>query len=328
MNKIMYFLRMRSVVLIIVLLALIAVGLCVKSSFLSILITMITYCIYALAYDLLLGYANQPSLGQSLFFGLGAYGMVLPIIYWHFGFWGSLGVALVVGAAGGLLVGFVAVRLTEAYHVIFTAVIASVMLLLANNYTPITGGSGGLSFQVAPFFSGWIKLTVYSIAANYFLVLAFGVAVFLLLTRLVSSPLGKVWVAIRENEQRVVSLGYNVYWYKLAAFVAASMLTALAGALYVISLRYVSADCFDFQWSVLPFVWVLIGGIGTLIGPIIGVVLFTLFQFYVSDWWSHYLILFGVLILVILRWAPQGIMGYYENIRTNKILKGGGEHAS
>ncbi len=127
---------------------------------------------------------------------------------------------------------------------------------------------------------------------------------------LVNSPLGKVWVAIRENELRTAFLGYNVFYYKLAAFVLAGTLTALSGALYAVRLRYASAEFFAFHWSVLPFVWLLLGGIGTLTGPVLGVVLFTVFQFYISAWWTHYLILFGVLIVVMLRWAPKGIMGY------------------
>jgi branched-chain amino acid transport system permease protein len=101
-----------------------------------------------------------------------------------------------------------------------------------------------------------------------------------------------------------------VYGYKLAAFVLAGTLTALSGALYAVRLRYASAEFFGFEWSVLPFVWGVLGGLRTLPGPILGVVLFTVFQYYVSAWWTHYLILFGVLILVILRWLPQGVVGH------------------
>lgn len=311
---------------ILALAALVLAGLFSEPSFLSLLIIMIIYSIYAVSYDLLLGYANQPSLGHSLFFGLGAYGMVLTVTHWNMGFWGALVMALLVGAVGGLVVGILAVRVTEAYHVILTALIASVVFLLAKNMTPLTGGSGGLSFSVPPVFIGSLKLSVYDPATNFFLVLVFGLAVYLLLRRLVVTPLGRIWVGIRENENRMLSLGYNVYYYKLAAFVTASMLTALAGALYAVRLRYVSAEFFDFMWSVLPFIWIILGGIGTLTGPIIGVVLFTLFQIYVSDWWTHYLILFGVLVLAVLRWAPKGVMGYVNQWANSRNAKVGGKH--
>jgi len=146
--------------------------------------------------------------------------------------------------------------------------------------------------------------------------LAFAFAVYLVLERLVHAPLGRIWVAIRENEVQTSFLQYNVFYYKLAAFVLAGALTALSGALYAVRLRYTSAEFFAFHWCILPFVWGVLGGFGTLIGPIVGMALFTLFQFYVSAWWTHYLILFGGLIIIMLRWAPKGIIGYINEWRT------------
>ena len=81
------------------------------------------------------------------------------------------------------------------------------------------------------------------------------------------------------------------------------------------------------MWSVLPFIWVIVGGIGTLVGPVIGVAIFTLFQTYVSHWWTHYLILFGVLILVVLRWGPKGVMGYVNEWLNTRNTRMGGKHA-
>jgi len=273
---------------------------------------MLIYSIFAMAYDVLLGYANQPSLGQSLFFGIGAYGIVLGILRLRLGFWEALGLALAAGAVAALLVGLLAVRVSDAYHVIFTALIASVGYLLAKNTPTLTGGSGGIPAEIPAVRVGPWSWSVYEPLVNYFLILGFGFLVYLALYRVVNSPLGWVWIAIRENEARVAFLGYRVYWYKLAAFVLAGTLTALAGALYAIRLRYASAEFFSFNWSLLPFIWVVLGGLGTLVGPVLGVLLFTSFQFYVSTWWTHYLILFGVLVIVMLRWIPRGVVGYAQ----------------
>jgi branched-chain amino acid transport system permease protein len=117
-------------------------------------------------------------------------------------------------------------------------------------------------------------------------------------------------MSIRENEKRVQFLGYNVWSYKLTAFVISGMVAALSGGLYALTLRYGSADYFSFHWSIMPIVWCLIGGLGTLAGPWIGVVIMSLFQYYVSSWWTYYLILFGIIILVILRISRKGILGY------------------
>lgn len=276
----------------------------------SLLMVMMVYAIFAMAYGVLLGHANQPSLGQSIFFGIGAYGFILPALRLGVGFWGSLAIALVAGAVAALLVGALAVRVSEAYHVIFTALLASVAHLVAKNATPLTGGSGGLPVDVPPVPLGPWTVTVYDPMTNYMLLLVAAALVYLGLERIVQAPLGRVWVAIRENESRTAFLGYSVYGYKLAAFVLAGALTALSGALYAVRLRYASAEFFGFEWSVLPFVWGVLGGLRTLPGPILGVVLFTVFQYYVSSWWTHYLILFGVLILIILRWLPHGVIGY------------------
>jgi branched-chain amino acid transport system permease protein len=286
------------------------VGVVAPTGVRSLLMVMMVYAIFALAYGVLLGHANQPSLGQSIFFGVGAYGFTLPVLRLGLGFWESLALALVAGAVSALLVGALAVRVSEAYHVIFTALLASVAHLVARNTTPLTGGSGGLPVDVPPIPLGPWTVTVYDPTTNYMLLLAAVALVYLGLARIVRAPLGRVWVAIRGNESRTAFLGYSVYGYKLAAFVLAGTLTALSGALYAVRLRYASAEFFGFEWSVLPFVWGVLGGLRTLPGPILGVVLFTVFQYYVSAWWTHYLILFGVLILVILRWLPQGVVGH------------------
>jgi branched-chain amino acid transport system permease protein len=292
--------------------ALILSGLAASQGVKSLLMIIMIYAIFAMSYDVLLGYANQPSLGQSLFYGLGAYGMILSIGKLGWPFWPALAVGLVLGLLAALLVGLIAVRLVEAYHVIFTAIIASVVYLMAKNMTPLTGGSGGLPTQIPPIPLGPVTLSVYDPTTNYFLILTFALAVYLVLAQVVRSPLGKVWLAIRENETRTSFLGYNVYFYKLGAFVLAGTMTALAGALYSIRLRYASAEFFAFDWSVLPFVWILLGGIGTLTGAILGVVVFTLFQYYVSQLWAHYLLVFGLLIIITLRWAPKGMVGLYR----------------
>jgi branched-chain amino acid transport system permease protein len=289
---------------------LVLLGFTVGPGLRSVLGLILVLSIFAVAYGVLLGFANQPSLGQSLFFGLGAYSVILPIVNFEWGFWQVVGLALGLGLVAALLVGAVAVRLTEAYHVIVTALFASVANLAANNFTPITGGEGGLSTQIPPVPLGPLSFSVYEPVQHYLLTLAFAAGSYLFFYVLVRSPVGTVWQAIRDNEARAVSAGYNVYAYKLLAFTIAGAFTALSGALYAVHLRYASSEFFGLSWSVIPFLWVLIGGIGTLAGPLVGVALFTIFQFYVSQLWTHYLILFGILMIVVLRWAPLGIVGY------------------
>lgn len=301
------------------------VGLAVPIGVRSILTLMAVYSIYAMAYGMVLGYADQPSLGHGLFFGLGAYAMILTIQGGDAGFWSGVGMAVLLGLAAGAAVGAVSVRLTDAFHVIITALFAAVAHLLSNAFTPLTGGSGGLTAQVPDVPLLFTSVSVYDSVTNFLVPLVFAVITYVAVSRLVRSPTGMVFLSVRENEGRAASLGYNVYAYKLLAFTVSAGLTALSGALYAVVLRYTSTEFFGFTWSVIPFVWVLIGGTGTLVGPIIGVIVLTVFQFYVSEWWTHYLIILGVLMLMLLRWGPRGVVGLVRARLESfdELLKGG-----
>lgn len=286
----------------------------------SLAVLIMILSIYAVSYGVLLGFVDLPSLGQSLFFGVGAYCAILPLAKAEWSLWAVLGTSLVVGLVLAFITGSVAVRLSEAYHVIVTALFGAVAQLAANNFTPITGGEGGLSARIPPLRIGSWELSVYDRIPSFLLYLGFAVLSFVVLYGLSRSPIGTVWKAIRDNQDRAESAGYNVYTYKLAAFTIVGMFTAFSGALYAVNLRYTSTEFLGIAWSVLPFLWVLVGGTGTLTGPVIGVSIYTIFQFYVSQLWTHYLIILGVVMIVVLRWAPQGVMGIIRPGSTRNLL--------
>ena len=281
----------------------------------SLVLDMMILFIFAMGYDLCLGYSAQCSLGHSLFFGVGAYGVILSVLHLNAGLWPALLIALALSFGFALFEGLIAVRLAEAYFVIMTAIFFSIFSLLALSMTWLTGGDDGLSVTIPPIHLGVASFSVYNPLVNYYLVLVFLVATYFLLRRIVHSPFGRVLLAIRENRERAGFLGYNVFRYKLAAFVLSAVVTGLSGALYAIRLRYGSADFFGFSWSIIPIVWALIGGMGTLIGPCLGVIILSLFRYYISAFWSQYLIIVGVLIIVILRLSPKGIVGYVKSKR-------------
>jgi len=276
----------------------------------SLVIQMMIFCIFAMGYDLSLGFTNQCSLGHSIFFGAGAYGTILSIMALKAGIVPSLLVGVAVGFVFAIILGLICVRLTEAYFVIVTAIIASVFHLLAMDMTWLTGGDDGLSITLPPIFLGFRSISFYKPITNYYFVLFFLALAYFVMNRILKAPLGKIFLSIRENERRAHFLGYNVFGYKLIAFVISGVFGALSGALYALTLRYASADYFSFYWSILPVVWCLVGGIGTLVGCWVGVILLSLFQYYVSAWFTHYLLIFGVLILIILRVSRKGLLGY------------------
>ncbi len=289
---------------------LLVLGLVLPSGARSLVVQVMVLCVFAMAYDICLGFTDQCSLGHSVFFGAGAYGVVLSLLWLKLGLIPALLAGLLAGLLLSVPLGIVSVRLSEAYFVIVTAIISAIFHLLAMDMTWLTGGDDGLSVSLPKLSLGMVDLSVYDPHTNYYLVFVSLLLSYLVLRRILDAPLGKVFVCIRENEKRALFLGYNVEWYKLAAFVISGTFSGLAGGLYAVTLRYASADYFSFYWSILPIVWCLIGGLGTLSGCWIGVLLMCLFQYYVSAWFTHYLLIFGVLILVVLRASRRGIIGY------------------
>lgn len=302
---------------IIFLLLLVLMGMVLPKGARSLVTHMMIFCILAMGYDVCFGLTNQCSLGHAVFFGGGAYGVVFSILHLKVGVLPSIFFSLGAGFILAVIVGLISVRLTEAYFVIITAIFFAVFHLLAMDLTWLTGGDDGLSLKLPSVSLGPVTLSLYHPMVNYYFVLTFLAISYLILNRMARSPMGKIFVSIRENEKRVQFLGYNVFRYKLMAFIVSGVFSALSGGLYALTLRYGSADFFSFHWSIMPIVWCLIGGLGTLAGPWIGVVIMSLFQYYVSAWWTYYLILFGIIILLILRISRKGILGYVISRRLN-----------
>lgn len=296
--------------MLIFLVLLLVMGMVLPKGARSLVMHMMIFCILAMGYNVCFGLTNQCSLGHAVFFGAGAYGVVLSMLHLKVGILPSLFFSLGVGFILALIMGLICVRLSEAYFVIITAIFFAVFHLFAMDLTWLTGGDDGLSLKLPPVSFGSINLSFYDPMVNYYFVLISLAISYLILNRMASSPMGKIFVSIRENEKRVQFLGYDVFRYKLMAFIVSGVFSALSGGLYAVTLRYASADFFSFHWSIMPIVWCLIGGLGTLAGPWIGVVIMSLFQYYVSVWWTYYLILFGIVILLVLRISRKGILGY------------------
>jgi branched-chain amino acid transport system permease protein len=295
---------------VIFLLLLAVMGMVLPKGARSLVTHIMIFCILAMGYDVCFGLTNQCSLGHAVFFGGGAYGVVFSLLHLKVSILPSLFFSLGAGFILAVIMGLISVRLSEAYFVIITAIFFAVFHLLAMDLTGLTGGDDGISLQLPSLSLGPVTLSLYHPMVNYYFVLIFLAVSYLILSRMARSPMGKIFVSIRENEKRVQFLGYNVFRYKLIAFIVSGVFSALSGGLYALTLRYGSADFFSFHWSIMPIVWCLIGGLGTLAGPWIGVVIMSLFQYYVSAWWTYYLILFGIIILLILRISRKGILGY------------------
>jgi ABC-type branched-chain amino acid transport system, permease component len=273
------------------------------------------WALFAMSFDLIFGYTGLLSFGQALFFGLGGYAVTIPVLKLGLGTGAGLLLSMAVPAAVAAFVGFFSVRLTGIHFVIITIIFALIGSTVGETWTSLTGGADGLVFMPPPLDLGVAKLDLMDIRTTYYLVLAVVALSYLFLRRMVRSPLGKVFVAIRENEERARLIGYDVRRYKLLAFVIAGGLSGLAGGLYSLSLKYASATFLHWSISGHAVVYTIVGGAGTLLGPVLGAVLIMSLEHYLVNLLQATDLVVGAVLVSTLLLAPKGIVGFLRGRR-------------
>jgi branched-chain amino acid transport system permease protein len=276
-----------------------------------ILLTQIfVFAILAMSYDLLLGFTGIVSFGHAMFFGIGAYSIgifmkrfeptMLHFIY-------AVIATILLTAIVSFIVGLLTLRLKSHFYAMLTMALAGLFLVLAEKWRTLTFGNDGFTFRVPEVF---IDRT------NFYLIcLAAMVATFMILKRFTNSPLGRVLQAIRENEQRIESLGYQVLHYKIAASVVSGVLAGIAGIFYAMSLRYVNTSVFAIDITLDALLMTIIGGVGTLVGAIIGAGLIEfahdgLTELAKEHWiFERWIIFFGIIYILVVIFFPLGIVG-------------------
>jgi branched-chain amino acid transport system permease protein len=270
-----------------------------------------TWALYAMGFNVCFGMAGMLSFGHAAFFAVGAYGATWSVLYLARDPWMALAAAIVAATALAALVGFFAVRVVSHSFVIITITFSLVLLLLAHSQKGITGGDDGLTFPpLAILGAGGPSLVTPLVA--YYAALAFMVVGYLALRQLWRSPLGLVFLALRENERRTMLIGYEVQHYKWLAFVLSSAVAGLAGGVYAITHAQVNAQLFDVTVSVDAVIWTLIGGAGSVAGPAIGAALVLAFTHMVSGWIVYTQIPVGILLVLIVLFFPRGVVGVWR----------------
>ncbi len=275
------------------------------------LVRIMVLAVYAMGYNLLLGYTGLLSLGHAMFFAAGIYGAGLGVQYLGVNSATGFGLGVLAGFGLSLAVGLVILRTSGVAFMIVTLMFAQAGYLLTLYFGDITRGDEGfvLGEGTRQFTLGPLHVDLLNPALRYNLALILFAFALLLCLAIVRSPLGRVLVAIRENEERSRMLGYNAYLYKLLSLTLSGTLSAAAGAAYAMLFAYVGSTFATIQYSIYALLWVLLGGVGTTIGPLIG----TLLMFYLvdlaSDYTSSYLIAVGVILILLVLWFPKGLLG-------------------
>ncbi|WP_346907453.1 branched-chain amino acid ABC transporter permease [uncultured Roseibium sp.] len=292
----------------------------VSSFWIDITAEILIWSLFAASVNLLFGYVGLLSFGQALYFGFGMYGVAIGISHFDLGFWPALAVGILAAVLIAVVTGALAVRLTWHYFAIITVVFSLIFYFLALTSKPITGGDDGMGFSLPPVFSfGEFELSLTDQTVQYFFILAVVALCFFLKHRLLKSPLGRALIAVRENDVRAELIGLNVYLLRLTAFVFAGFLAGTAGALFAFFGRYASASYMFYHVSGEGVVWTIVGGAGTLLGPVFGTGLLIILREQLSLYWEHYLLPVGVIVILTAIFAPNGLVGIYRAI-LNRIF--------
>ena len=273
------------------------------------IISMLILGIFAMSYDLLLGFTGILSFGHAMFFGTGGY-VVAILIGKNFDW--SLGWALVAVLALALLqsvvFGVLSLRVKGVYLAMVTLAFAEMfyILALAGDFRQYTGADDGLhGFPVPSYLSATDHRTRF-----YYLALIFFVVVFLAAKRLVESPTGRVMIATRDNENRATMIGYNTFWFKLISFVVAGVFAALAGALSALYNVSITPAVLGVTSTIDALAMTIIGGVGTLVGPIIGATIVQLLGYWLERWFGpSWTLVYGTIFMLIVIFLPFGIVG-------------------
>ena len=276
------------------------------------------------SYDLLLGYTGIVSFAHTMFFGIGGYGVGIAMAKLGSG-WGALalgiGAALAASLAVALAIGLLSLRVRAIFFAMITLAVAAFFQILASQLSAFTGGEDGLTFRLPEPLRD--RLTA------YYAVLGVALALFLVLLRVVNSPFGRVLLSIRENEFRSEALGYRIVTYRTVANCLAALGATVAGVLYAIWLRYTGPDTtLSFNIMIDILLMVVIGGMGTMYGAVIGATLFVVAQNYLQDLMKlasaatqgipllpnllhpdRWLLWLGVLFILCVYYFPTGIVG-------------------
>jgi len=265
----------------------------------------------AMSSDILIGYTGMVSFGHSAFFGLGMYGAaaallsVAPPNLWLALLYGLVGAGLVA-----VFVAFFSTRLREIYFSITTLVFSQIFYVIIFTWTAVTGGENGLTFRQPGLGLPGLGARAFTPTTLHWFVLAVVTLSYLVLRRITQSPFGMVLQSIRENEPRTRAIGYAVERYKIVAVMLSGLFAGLAGVLYAIQNKFAAPDFVFFLVSGEVVIFNVMGGVGTLVGPIAGAAFFLLLREGLSRYFEYYLIPVGIIFTLMVIFLPQGFLGF------------------
>ena len=279
--------------------------------------TWLVYVIANMGLNLTVGYAGQKSLGHAAFFGIGAYSVAI-LMKAGFSFWLGLPVAAIGCFVIGLGLGFPALRVQTIYLAFATLGFNTAVWLVMRNEEWLTGGTFGINNVGRP---GLFGLSLDGNLAYYYFVLGVTLILGFLQWRLLSSPWGKAFTALRDNPIRAESLGVNIQAYTLLSFAIGAVYAGVAGALFASLVQFVEPAPFTVGASIMMYLMVVVGGPGYFFGPLLGSAVGVLLPEWLRFAQAWYLFVFGSAVILLMLWLPEGLLSIPDRIKARRLSR-------
>jgi branched-chain amino acid transport system permease protein len=308
-------------VLAVIVVAVIIPQLITNKYYMNILIMSGIWAIVALALNLILGYTGQAQLAHGAFFGIGAYTAALLMLKLNINFWLALPLGAAVAGFFGLIIGLPALRTKGSYFAIGTMCFNIIVTLIIDRWEGLTNGSRGLMGipGPAPIPLPWgSEIAFKTQAAQYYLVLFFLLLTIFILRRTIQSLIGRTFRAVRGNEELAEALGIPSTKVKLLSLIISCALAGMGGVLYASYIGFLSPDQTDFHISFNFLIYILIGGIGTMTGPIIGTLLIVTIPEALQVAAEYRMFVYGIILVFMIIYMPRGIVGALQNWTNRK----------
>ena len=264
------------------------------------------YLILASSINITNGCAGIFSMGHAAFYGLGAYATGIMTDHFQTGFWLGLAAACATAVMFGLLVGVPTLRLKGIFFALVTVSFAEILRLATLNWIALTRGPMGIPGIPAPTVLGW---TLTTNRHFYYLILIFDVIVVGMIALVIRSRVGRAWMAIREDDVTAAALGIPVFRYRLLALAFSSSFCGLAGCFYAHYATYLSADVFSVEETFMMLTMMIVGGMGTLAGPVVGAVLLVIFPEIFRFLMEYRMVAYGLILILMTLFRPSGLFG-------------------
>ena len=274
------------------------------------------FVLFSVGLNVIIGFLGQLSLGHSAYFGIGAYTYALLLLNLDIPSFLSMILAIAMSGFFGFLIGYPSLRLKGPYFAIVSLAFAMIIRLVVINWQSLTNGPMGITGISPPVISlfGSYKLSLHSTISNYYMFLCFVIVGIFVIHRIHCSRIGEAFDACRENEELAQAVGINTSKYKIIALVISAMFIGASGGLYAQYLTYISPEIFGWYYIATPLIMVIIGGAGTIAGPIVGAVIFTFVPELLRAIADYRLAIFGLIMIVGIIFMPDGIYGVWKKL--------------